>query len=94
MQGHLTLMTGASSDLSWKRWNSFTIVSAVIGIWEESLEEKVSEVVQSGCPLSMGVNTGFLSFPSGSLICITCDQSVPAAVVCVSAQNGLPGGLM
>ena len=60
MQSHLLMMmTDVSFDLSWKSWNSFTFVSAVTRMWEESLEEKVFEVVESGCPLSIGADTGF-----------------------------------
>lgn len=58
MQSHL-MMTSVSFDQSWKSWNSFTFVSAVTGIREEPLEEKVFEVVENGCPLSIGADTGF-----------------------------------
>lgn len=45
----------------------------VTGIWEESLEEKVFVVVESGCPLSIGADMDFpieLSFWFSDLYCL------------------------
>lgn len=77
------MMAGISFDLSWRRWNSFTFVSDVTGIWEESLEEKVFEVVESGCCLSLVLTQASpLNFPSGSLNYIT--------LLVYTGNNGLP----
>lgn len=95
MQSHLMMMAGVSFDLSWRRWNFFTFVPAITGIWEESLEEKVFEVVEGGCCLALVLTqTSPLNFPSGSLNCITCDRSILATVSCLRGQNVLPRGLM
>lgn len=89
------MMAGVSFDLSWRRWNSFIFVSDVTGIWEESLEEKVFEVVESGCCLSLVLTQASpLNFPSGSLNYITCYWSILATMACLRAQNVLPRKLM